>query len=351
MVTFLVSHLRKFDGQSKAVINFAKGLSKHSKKVRIISYYRVDPRLEDEIKEFEVISLDKRESVASLMLEYLFSKMSKDMAKHVDNVDEKFIVANDDLTNVASFVKDPSNLVYWSLGALASLFMWPPFYRRGYFTKRLMGYFASSYNLRLHKGVKKYSVVLACSKTTANIISLFYDRSPSEVIYPPLDVEYYSSHARKKVEKGYVLAFVKRGYKSDDGLLEKLAKRVKMKVVGFKVEGAEAYFNISDEELRELYCNAYVTLYPTKFENFGYIPVESMACGTPVVAYRFSGGPAETIVDQETGWLVNDEKEFYQKVVEVWENGYEDKMREKAVERAKEFSIDNSTRKLTKFLR
>jgi len=44
MVTFLVSHLREFDGQSKAVINFAKGLSKHFKKVRIISYYKVDPR-------------------------------------------------------------------------------------------------------------------------------------------------------------------------------------------------------------------------------------------------------------------------------------------------------------------
>jgi len=330
MVTFLVSHLSKFDGQSKAVLNFAKGLSKHFK-VRIISYYKVDPRLQEEIKGFEVVSLATRGgSITSLVYEYLFNKMSKDMAKHVDNVDDKFVVANDDLTDVVSFVKDPSNLVYWSQGALASLFMWPPFYTRGYFVKKLMGYFASSYNLRLYKGVKKYNVVLANSKTSANIISLFYDRPPSEVIYPPLDVEYYSSHARKKVEEKYVLAFVKRGYKSDVELLEKLAKSVKMKVVGFKIEGAEAYFNISDEELRELYCNAFVTLYPIKFEYFGYIPVESMACGTPVIAYRFSGGPAETIVDQETGWLVNDEKEFYQKVIEVWENGYEEKMREKS---------------------
>ena len=347
MVTFLVSHLRKFDGQSKAVLNFAKGLSKYFK-VRIISYYTVDPRLKEEIKS-EVVSLDKKESITSLAFEYLFNKMSKEVAKLVVD-DDKFVVANDDLTNVISFVKDSSNLIYWSQGALASLFMWPPFYTRGYFVKKLMGYFASSYNLRLYKGVKKYSVVLANSKTSANIISLFYDRPPSEVIYPPLDVEYYSSHARKKTEEKYVLAFVKRGYKSDVELLEKLAKRVEMKVVGFKIEGAEAYFNISDEELRELYCNAFVTLYPIKFEYFGYIPVESMACGTPVIAYRFSGGPAETIADQETGWLVNDEKEFYQKVIEVWENGYEEKMRERAVERAKEFSIENSTRKLMKFL-
>ena len=348
MVTFLVSHLRKFDGQSKAVLNFVKGLSNYFK-VRIISYYKVDPRLQGEIKN-EVVSLNKKEGTISLVFEYLFNKMGKEVAKHIAD-DDKFIVANDDLANVISFTKEPSKLIYWSQGALASLFMWPPFYTRGYILKRLMGFFASSYNLRLYKGVKKYSVVLANSRTTANIISLFYDRPPSEVIYPPLDVDFYSTHARKKVEeKGYVLAFVKRGYKSDIMLLEKLAKKVKMKVIGFKVEGAEAYFNVSDEELRELYCNAFATIYPIKFEYFGYIPVESMACGTPVIAYRFSGGPAETIVDKETGWLVNDEKEFYQKVIEVWENGYEDKIREKAVERAKEFSIENSVKKLMKYL-
>jgi len=353
MVTFPVSHLKKFDGQSKAVLNFAKGLSKHNFKIRIISYHKIDPRLQEEIKDYEVISItNKEQNLTTLAFEYLFNKMSKEVAKRLANVNDKIVIANDFIPNIISFVKgETSNLIYWGQGALASLFMWPPYYTRGYFTKKLMGYFVSSYNLRLYKGVKKYNVVLANSKTSANIISLFYDRPPGEVIYPPLDVEYYFSHARKKVEeKGYVLAFVKRGYKSDDELLEKLAKKVKMKVIGCKLEGAEAYFNISDEKLRELYCNAYVTLYPIKFEYFGYIPVESMACGTPVIAYRFSGGPAETIVDQETGWLVNDEKEFYQKVIEVWEDSYEEKMREKAVERAREFSIEGSVKKLMKYL-
>jgi len=352
MVTFLVSHLKKFDGQSKAVLNFAKGLSKHNFEVRIISYHKINPRLQEEIEEYEVISItNKEQNLTTLALEYLFNKISKEVAKRLANVNDKIIIANDDSPTIISFVKgDISNLIYWSLGAYASLFMWPPFYTKGYFMKKFMSYFAPSYNLKMYDGVKKYSVVLAGSKTIANVISLYYDRSPSEVIYPPLDVEYYSRQAKKRAERSYVLVFVKRGYISDVEVLEKLAKKIKMKVVGFKVEGAEAYFNIPDEELRELYCNAYVTLYPTKFENFGYIPVESMACGTPVVAYRFSGGPAETIVDQETGWLVNDDKEFYQKVVEVWENGYEDKMREKAVERAKEFSIENSVKKLIKYL-
>jgi alpha-1,3/alpha-1,6-mannosyltransferase len=37
-------------------------------------------------------------------------------------------------------------------------------------------------------------------------------------------------------------------------------------------------------------------------EHFGYVPVEAMAAGRPVVAAR-TGGPAETIVDGETGFL------------------------------------------------
>ena len=37
-------------------------------------------------------------------------------------------------------------------------------------------------------------------------------------------------------------------------------------------------------------------------EHFGYVPVEAMAAGRPVVAAR-SGGPAETVVDGETGFL------------------------------------------------
>jgi len=35
-------------------------------------------------------------------------------------------------------------------------------------------------------------------------------------------------------------------------------------------------------------------------EDFGITPVESMACGTPVIAY-FGGGYKETVIDGKTG--------------------------------------------------
>ena len=61
----------------------------------------------------------------------------------------------------------------------------------------------------------------------------------------------------------------------------------------------------TDEEIRELYGRARAALLPG-VEDFGMVPVEAQACGTPVVALA-AGGALETVVDGKTGVLVRDE--------------------------------------------
>jgi glycosyltransferase involved in cell wall biosynthesis len=60
----------------------------------------------------------------------------------------------------------------------------------------------------------------------------------------------------------------------------------------------------SNEEIRELYRGAAMTLLPGE-EDFGIVPVEAQACGSPVVALG-RGGAVETVIDDETGILVDD---------------------------------------------
>jgi glycosyltransferase involved in cell wall biosynthesis len=46
-----------------------------------------------------------------------------------------------------------------------------------------------------------------------------------------------------------------------------------------------------------------VVVCPSRFESYGMVNVEAMACAKPVVSTN-AGGPAETVVDSETGYLV-----------------------------------------------
>jgi len=58
----------------------------------------------------------------------------------------------------------------------------------------------------------------------------------------------------------------------------------------------------SEPERLALLTAARCVVHTPADEHFGYVPVEAMAAGRPVVAAR-SGGPAETVVDGETGFL------------------------------------------------
>jgi glycosyltransferase involved in cell wall biosynthesis len=49
------------------------------------------------------------------------------------------------------------------------------------------------------------------------------------------------------------------------------------------------------KEISTLYQNARALLFPQE-EDFGIVPLEAMACGTPVIAYR-KGGALETVVE------------------------------------------------------
>jgi glycosyltransferase involved in cell wall biosynthesis len=54
-------------------------------------------------------------------------------------------------------------------------------------------------------------------------------------------------------------------------------------------------------------CDIYAG--PSRLEGFGMIQVEAMACGKPVISIN-RGGPADTIVHGETGFLADPEKEI-----------------------------------------
>ncbi len=61
--------------------------------------------------------------------------------------------------------------------------------------------------------------------------------------------------------------------------------------------------NVSDEEIRSLYKNCYCVLFCGMNEDWGMIPIEAGLYKKPVISVA-EGGPLESVIDGETGFLV-----------------------------------------------
>jgi glycosyltransferase involved in cell wall biosynthesis len=78
--------------------------------------------------------------------------------------------------------------------------------------------------------------------------------------------------------------------------------------------------SVNNDELVSLYNKAKLVLYAPYLEPFGLVPLEAMACGTPVVAVR-EGGVRESVMHNKTGILTQrDENMFAEAVVELLSN-------------------------------
>ncbi|MBU4274664.1 glycosyltransferase family 4 protein [Patescibacteria group bacterium] len=79
-------------------------------------------------------------------------------------------------------------------------------------------------------------------------------------------------------------------------------KYVKPKLNRGRIEYAG---EVAKEKVSKLYRDAKATLFPIRWEEpFGLVMIESMSCGTPIIAFA-KGSVPEIIKDGETGFIVN----------------------------------------------
>lgn len=149
---------------------------------------------------------------------------------------------------------------------------------------------------------------IANSKHIAERIKKIYNRE-STVIYPPVDVDFFSLEEIKEdyyftasrlvsykktqliVEAFNELPHLKLIVAGDGPELEKLQKTAKNNIefVGY----------IENKKLKSLMQKAKAFVFAAE-EDFGIIPVEAQACGTPVIALA-KGGTLETVIENKTG--------------------------------------------------
>ncbi len=72
---------------------------------------------------------------------------------------------------------------------------------------------------------------------------------------------------------------------------------------------------VDDQSLVQMYNRAALTVYAPILEPFGLVPLESMACGTPVIGLA-EGGVRESIRPNMTGWLTEREPQAFAAMIQ-----------------------------------
>jgi glycosyltransferase involved in cell wall biosynthesis len=151
---------------------------------------------------------------------------------------------------------------------------------------------------------------LANSENVRGRIRRLYGREAS-VVFPPADTGFYAP-GPPAPRRGFLVVSALAPYKRIDDAIEAAnRRRWPLTIAGFgpeearlkRLAGETVRFagTPSDEGLRDLYRSAEAVLMPGE-EDFGIVPVEAQACGTPVVALG-RGGASETVADGLTGVL------------------------------------------------
>ena len=106
--------------------------------------------------------------------------------------------------------------------------------------------------------------------------------------------------------------------------------------------------SFSDAQKLSLLHTCTCLLYTPDKEHFGIVPIEAMCMQRPVIAVA-SGGPLETVADDETGFLCQPQPEAFAEAMKRFADdpGLARKMGEKGKERVEKlFSFEQFTEKL-----
>ena len=205
--------------------------------------------------------------------------------------------------------------------------------------------------------LRKATKLVTSSRFVARQIKQIYGRL-AQAIHLGVDTntfkpkQTYKLSPRTPRDAGNQLLFVGRKNHIDCyPLIKSVAKSLEPEFRVEYVTLSSNKFKLTDKKMAELYQTSLATLCLAFNEPFGLVAVESMACGTPVIAVN-QGGYRETVIDNKTGFLIaRSQESLIKSVYKLKSAPLRNKLSRTAVGHVKRnFSWDKHVAKLEKIL-
>ena len=183
--------------------------------------------------------------------------------------------------------------------------------------RKLASFFITYLRIWDKEAALRVDKFVAISNFVRSRINKYYSKEDIPVIYPPIEIgKYYIS---SEADDYFLMVGRLVPYKQFDLAVKTFsAMGKKLKIVGDGPErkrlekqaskNIEFLGLVSDYKMPEIYARAQAVIFPQE-EDFGIVPLESMASGRPVIAYR-GGGALETIIENQTGIFFDDQTEI-----------------------------------------
>lgn len=223
-----------------------------------------------------------------------------DIVVSSSNVHAKGILVGEETLHL-SYCHTPARYLWTETSSYVKSLKYPGF----------MKPFITSYLTNLRKwdflAAQRPDVYVSNSRYVANRLRKYYRRE-SVTIYPPVETDKFSIADRQG--DYFLIGGRLVAYKRYDYAIKAFNRmRMPLKVFGDGPElkrlkkaarpNIEFLGRVSDEERTRLFQGCRAFLFP-QVEDAGITPVEAMACGRPVIAFR-AGGALETVVEGVTG--------------------------------------------------
>jgi glycosyltransferase involved in cell wall biosynthesis len=201
--------------------------------------------------------------------------------------------------------------------------------------------------------------IVANSTSIQKAIKLYYNRD-SEVIHPPVDTKHFKVANQKAADReGFVVAGRLTPYKRIDLAVRACTKEnLPLTVIGngpdFKklkrMAGPTITFTgfLTRDEVASRFQKAIAFIMPNE-DDFGITPVEALAAGTPVIAFK-AGGALDYLTPGKNGEFFDEQT--VKNLSNVLKNFRPEKYNQKIVaESAEQFSIENFHKNMTAFIK